>query len=78
MFMYVCRIFISLLLILVHCEVTVEQATHGPLRNICTVTKHNTSRSELPPLAREDGKIAIVILLKATWPLFTFYANITC
>nr|XP_010317419.1 probable LRR receptor-like serine/threonine-protein kinase At1g53440 isoform X2 [Solanum lycopersicum] len=56
------RIFISLLLILVHCEVTVEQATHGPLRNICTVTKHNTSRSELPPLAREDEDVITELL----------------
>ncbi|XP_027771337.1 probable LRR receptor-like serine/threonine-protein kinase At1g53440 isoform X5 [Solanum pennellii] len=62
MFMYVYRIFISLLLILVHCEVTVEQATHGPLRSICTVTKHNTSRSEIPPLAREDEDVITELL----------------
>jgi len=78
MFMYVYRIFISLLLILVHCEVTVEQATHGPLRKICTFTRRDKTIAEIPPLAREDGKIEIVILFKATWPLFTFYTSLTC
>ncbi|XP_049396378.1 probable LRR receptor-like serine/threonine-protein kinase At1g53420 isoform X1 [Solanum stenotomum] len=62
MFMYVYRIFISLLLILVHCEVTVEQATHGPLRKICTFTRRDKTIAEIPPLAREDEDVITEML----------------
>lgn len=69
-FMYVYRIFISVVLLLVYCEVTVEQATHGPLLKICTTTWFNTKLMPTAPrLAKEDGKIAAVLVFMATPPL---------
>ncbi|XP_047266505.1 LRR receptor-like serine/threonine-protein kinase ERL2 isoform X2 [Capsicum annuum] len=49
------RVCISLLLLIVILEVTVEQATQGPLRKICTITLYDEKLPNIPPLAKEDG-----------------------
>ncbi|XP_047266495.1 probable LRR receptor-like serine/threonine-protein kinase At1g53420 isoform X4 [Capsicum annuum] len=62
-FMYVYRIFISVVLLLVYCEVTVEQATHGPLLKICTTTWFNTKLMPTAPrLAEEDEDVINALL----------------
>lgn len=58
------EIFVSLLLLLVHCKVTVEQATRGPLSTICSTTWRDTNIIPIPPLAEEDGKIATILVFK--------------
>ncbi|PHT61924.1 hypothetical protein T459_34237 [Capsicum annuum] len=61
--MYVYRIFISVVLLLVYCEVTVEQATHGPLLKICTTTWFNTKLMPTAPrLAEEDEDVINALL----------------
>ncbi|KAF3638884.1 putative E3 ubiquitin-protein ligaseA-like [Capsicum annuum] len=57
MFMHIYRVFISLLLLLVLLEVTVEQATHSPLQRICTTTLYDPKLPNIPPLAKEDGDV---------------------
>ncbi|XP_060187517.1 probable LRR receptor-like serine/threonine-protein kinase At1g53420 isoform X3 [Lycium barbarum] len=63
MFMYVYRVSVSLLLLLVFCERTVEQATQGPLSNICTTTWYNTSLMKIPPPLDKKDEDAINALL---------------
>ncbi|KAM3393936.1 hypothetical protein P3S68_002937 [Capsicum galapagoense] len=48
---------ISLLLLIVILEVTVEQATQGPLRRICTITLYDEKLPNIPPLAKEDEDV---------------------
>ncbi|KAM3239364.1 putative LRR receptor-like serine/threonine-protein kinase isoform X7 [Capsicum annuum] len=59
MFMQVYRVFIPLLLLLVLCEVTLEEATQGLLRKICTRTLFHSSSTNIPPppLAEEDENV---------------------
>ncbi|KAM3306767.1 putative LRR receptor-like serine/threonine-protein kinase [Capsicum chacoense] len=57
MSMHIYRVFISVLLLLVLLEVTVEQATHGPLQRICTNISYDTTLPNVPPLAKEDGDV---------------------
>ncbi|PHT61913.1 hypothetical protein T459_34226 [Capsicum annuum] len=46
------------------CEVTLEQATQGPLLKICTTTWFDSSSTNIPPpLAEEDGKIVAIEIL---------------
>ncbi|PHU19015.1 hypothetical protein BC332_10166 [Capsicum chinense] len=51
------RVCISLLLLIVILEVTVEQATQGPLRKICTITLYDEKLPNIPPLAKEDEDV---------------------
>ncbi|XP_059283467.1 uncharacterized protein LOC132037051 [Lycium ferocissimum] len=54
MSMYLYRVFVPLLLVLIHCKVTVEQETQGPLGKICSDTSKYNENLPMPPLAKED------------------------
>ncbi|KAJ8549057.1 hypothetical protein K7X08_032764 [Anisodus acutangulus] len=72
MFMYVYKVFVSLLVVLVHCEITVELATQGPLRKICTTTWYQANLAEVHPLAKEDGSDELRARLD--WPTRSYTA----